>query len=106
MAKQETTTDIKKAIKDNITLKLPGTPPISNFGTYYNKNLSGVAVSTLERSAKIENGITNLFENLEQNKTSTYSSGGVVKPKRKPKSNTRKKLARGHTDLRSSLFFK
>ena len=106
MAKQESTTDIKKAIKDNITLKLPGTPPISNFGTYYNKNLSGVTVSALERSAKLEDGFINLLENVNQNITSTYSSGGVVKSKRKPKSSTRKKLARGHTDLRSSLFFK
>lgn len=106
MAKQETTTDIKKAIKDNITLKLPGTPPISNFGTYYNKNLSGVAISTLARSAKIEGGFLDFLENVNQNITSTYSSGGVVKPKRKLKSSTRKKLSRGHTDLRSSLFFK
>jgi len=106
MAKQETTTDIKKAIKDNITLKLPGTPPISSFGTYYNKNLSGIAVSTLARASKIEGGFSDFLADVNQNITSTYSSGGVVKSKRKPKPSTRKKLSRGHTDLRSSLFFK
>ena len=106
MASQKSTADIKEAKEKNITLKLPGAAPIPSFGTYYNKNLSSVPISTLERSAKIEGGFLNFLENIEQNKISTYSSGGVVKSKRKPKPSTRKKLSRGHTDLRSSLFFK